>query len=141
MTVIGLFTLSDLSSRGNPNACPNATGISDTENSLHHRESKLIRKIAPDMAGSHAPERNPNTPIALLALIVRIGTFPAFLREQPKGGVWMKISRKLHRQVELKIRHAMATGMLPTVIRNTPAGEPSRTEADRTEGIDLGTSK
>jgi len=33
----------------------------------------------------------------------------------------MKITRKLQRQVEIKIRHAMATGKLPVIERNSAA--------------------
>jgi hypothetical protein len=53
----------------------------------------------------------------------------------------VKISRKLHRQVELKIKHAMATGMLPTLVRNSSSGEHARSELDKTEGNDGGPSK
>jgi hypothetical protein len=42
----------------------------------------------------------------------------------------MKIFRKLHRQVEIKIRHAMATGRLPVVERNSTENQP-RQELDK----------
>jgi hypothetical protein len=52
----------------------------------------------------------------------------------------MKITRKMQRQVELKIRHAMATGQLPIVERNSTAGN-QRQELDKADGSDAGHSK
>ncbi len=49
----------------------------------------------------------------------------------------MKISRKLQRQVENKIRHAIATGVLPVVER----GAGPNPKAEKSEGNDLGHAK
>lgn len=53
----------------------------------------------------------------------------------------MKITRKMQRQVELKIRHAMATGQLPIVERNSTAGNHQRQELEKADGNDTGHSK
>jgi hypothetical protein len=53
----------------------------------------------------------------------------------------MKISRKMQRQVEMKIRHAMATGQLPIVERNSTTGNHSRQESGKMDGSDMGHSK
>ena len=53
----------------------------------------------------------------------------------------MKIFRKLHQQMELKIRHAMATGVLPTVQRNTTTGTTQKTELEKPDRNDAGGSK
>jgi len=46
----------------------------------------------------------------------------------------MKISRKMHHKVELKIRHAMATGKLHIVERNSAGGTESKSELDKADG-------
>jgi hypothetical protein len=43
----------------------------------------------------------------------------------------MKISRKMQHKVEIKIRHAMATGALPVMQRSSEAGAHARPEADK----------
>jgi hypothetical protein len=43
----------------------------------------------------------------------------------------MKISRKLQQKVEFKIRHAMATGALPVIQRNSAHGAHARPESDK----------
>jgi hypothetical protein len=53
----------------------------------------------------------------------------------------MKITRKMQRQVELKIRHAMATGQLPIVERNSLTGSHQRQELEKADGNDAGHSK
>lgn len=53
----------------------------------------------------------------------------------------MKISRKLQRQVELKIQHAIATGRLPVIQRSSSHGTDSKHEMDRTDGNGNGHSK
>jgi hypothetical protein len=46
----------------------------------------------------------------------------------------MKISRKMHRQVELKIRHAMATGTLPVLERGSTGETDPKLELDKADG-------
>jgi hypothetical protein len=46
----------------------------------------------------------------------------------------MKIFRKLQRQVEIKIQHAMATGKLPWIERNSAAESGSKTGLEKAEG-------
>ena len=58
-----------------------------------------------------------------------------------KGGEDMKISRKMHRQVEAKIRHAMATGHLPLIERSTESGTGQRGEPGKAEGNESGQGK
>jgi hypothetical protein len=53
----------------------------------------------------------------------------------------MKITRKMQRQVELKIRHAMATGQLPILERNSTTGNHPRQEFEKADGNDAGHSK
>jgi len=53
----------------------------------------------------------------------------------------MKISRKMQRQVEIKIRHAMATGQLPVMERNSTTGHYPRPDLDKADGNDTGHSK
>jgi len=53
----------------------------------------------------------------------------------------MKIFRKLHQQMELKIRHAMATGILPTVQRNSTRDAAQKSGPDKPDGNDAGHSK
>ena len=54
----------------------------------------------------------------------------------------MKIFRKLHiNRLELKIRHAMATGVLPTVQRNGTRDAAPKTGAEKPDGNDAGQSR
>jgi len=53
----------------------------------------------------------------------------------------MKIFRKLHQQMELKIRHAMATGILPIVQRNSTREATPKTGPEKPDGNDTGQSK
>ena len=53
----------------------------------------------------------------------------------------MKISRKMQRLVEMKIRHAMATGPLPIIERNSTSGTHPRHETDKSEGNGTSHSK
>ncbi len=46
----------------------------------------------------------------------------------------MKISRKMQQQVEMKIRHAMATGPLPHIERGALIHWRHRHDAGKTEG-------
>jgi hypothetical protein len=46
----------------------------------------------------------------------------------------MKISRKLQRLVENKIRHSMATGAFPGMERASATGPLPRAATDKTEG-------
>ena len=48
----------------------------------------------------------------------------------------MKITRKLQRQVEIKIKHGMATGKLPHIERNSTGERESKPGTDSAEGID-----
>jgi hypothetical protein len=53
----------------------------------------------------------------------------------------MKISRKMQRQVEIKIRHGLATGSLPVIERNSAGGHHARRDADKAGGNDLDPGK
>lgn len=53
----------------------------------------------------------------------------------------MKISRKMQRQVEIKILHAMATGTLHVMQQGSPTGTHSRQESDKADGNDTGHCK
>jgi hypothetical protein len=80
------------------------------------------------------------TRITLQAVFRESGTSPA-ARGKLKEVDGMRISRKMQRQVEIKIRHAMATGQLPVVERNSTTGNYPRPELDRADGNDAGHSK
>jgi hypothetical protein len=53
----------------------------------------------------------------------------------------MKISRKLQRLVESKIRHGLATGALPVVERNSVSGTHSRPNPEKAGGSELDQAK
>ena len=53
----------------------------------------------------------------------------------------MKITRKMQQQVENKIRHAMATGRLHVVERNSTSGSDTRSESDKANGHGMSQSK
>ncbi len=53
----------------------------------------------------------------------------------------MKITRKLQRQIEIKIRHGLATGALPVIERNSHPGHHARPEADKHGGAGIDQSK
>ena len=53
----------------------------------------------------------------------------------------MKITRKLARQVEIKIRHGMATGALPIVERSSSTGTTARQEPDKAGGGEVDQGK
>jgi hypothetical protein len=54
---------------------------------------------------------------------------------------FIKIFRKLQRQVELKIRHAVATGRLHNMERSSNPGTHPQTELDKADGNGMGHSK
>jgi hypothetical protein len=53
----------------------------------------------------------------------------------------MKYSRKMQRHIEGKIRHAMATGSIPSIARGSATGDHTRQALEKTDGVDLGQSK
>ncbi len=53
----------------------------------------------------------------------------------------MKISRKMQRQVEIKIRHGLATGSLPVIERSHAGGQHTRPDAGKGGGNDLDQGK
>ena len=48
----------------------------------------------------------------------------------------MKISRKKQRQVEIKIRHGLATGSLPVIERNSATESHARPGTDKVGGAE-----
>jgi hypothetical protein len=83
----------------------------------------------------------PNTSITLLAYFGRKGTRRAASTSSLKEVIRIKVSRKMQRHVELKIRHAMATGILPVVERSSGNGAHSKSGTDKSEGNDLSQGK
>ena len=53
----------------------------------------------------------------------------------------MKITRKLQRMVENKIRHAVVTGRLHDVERPNAAGSPTRPDSDKADGNGMSQSR
>jgi hypothetical protein len=53
----------------------------------------------------------------------------------------MKISRKIHRHVEAKIRYAIATGPLPFVERSSSTGTHHKPDTTKVDANDTGQSK
>ena len=53
----------------------------------------------------------------------------------------MKISRKIRQQVEMKIRHAIATGSLPGVERPGTSTTYARQVPEKTNGTDTDSAK
>jgi hypothetical protein len=78
-----------------------------------------------------------NTRITPLALVAANGTPPA-ATETLKEVFSTKISRKIYRQVEAKIRYAIATGPLPFVERSPAAGTHHKEELTRIDANDTG---
>jgi hypothetical protein len=66
--------------------------------------------------------------------------FPA-AREELKEVDRIKIFRKMQRQVEIKIRHAVATGRLHNVEPSSTTGTHPRPELDKADGNGTGYSK
>jgi hypothetical protein len=58
-----------------------------------------------------------------------------------KEVIRIKIFRKMHRQVELKIKHAMATGKLHHVERSLTTGDTSRQGIEKSDGTDSSSAK
>ena len=63
------------------------------------------------------------------------------MHKQLKEVIRIKVSRKMQRQVELKIRYALATGVLPVVERNSGSESHARSGMEKSEGNDLGHGK
>ncbi len=62
-------------------------------------------------------------------------------KPKPKEVRRMKISRKMRQQVEVKIRHGLATGALPMVERNSASGTHARPEPEKAGGAEMDQAK
>jgi hypothetical protein len=63
------------------------------------------------------------------------------LHLQAKEVIRIKIFRKMHRQVELKIRHALATGKLHHLERHSGIESHSRSGTGKADGSELSQTK
>jgi hypothetical protein len=63
------------------------------------------------------------------------------LQKEPKEILNMRVTRKIQAQVEAKIRHAIATGPLPHIVRGPGMETRERQESNKLEIKDTNESK